>query len=86
MYIYIYIYIIYIHTYIYIYIYIYIHRHDKQTRNYDTECSNHHPSQSTLRSKGLSVENSGWKKRAVVAKVFRLLALALLSFYMCIFP
>ena len=27
---------------------------DKQTRNYDTECSNHHPSLSTLRSKGLS--------------------------------
>ena len=27
---------------------------DKQTRNYDTECSNHHPSLSTLRPKGLS--------------------------------
>ena len=27
---------------------------DKQTRNYDTECSNQHPSLSTLRSKGLS--------------------------------
>ena len=27
---------------------------DKQTRNYDTECSNHHPCLSTLRSKGLS--------------------------------
>ena len=26
---------------------------DKQTRNYDTECSNHHPSLSTLRPKGL---------------------------------
>ena len=26
---------------------------DKQTHNYDTECSNHHPSPSTLRSKGL---------------------------------
>ena len=26
---------------------------DKQTRNYDTECSNHYPSLSTLRSKGL---------------------------------
>ena len=24
---------------------------DKQTRNYDTECSNHHPSLSTLSSK-----------------------------------
>ena len=28
---------------------------DKQTRNYDTEYSNHHPSLSTLRSKGLCV-------------------------------
>ena len=27
---------------------------DKQTRNYDTECSNHYLSLSTLRSKGLS--------------------------------
>ena len=27
---------------------------DKQTHNYDTECSNHHPSLSTLRSEGLS--------------------------------
>ena len=27
---------------------------DKQTRNYDKECSNHHPSLSTLRPKGLS--------------------------------
>ena len=27
---------------------------DKQTHNYDTECSNPHPSISTLRSKGLS--------------------------------
>ena len=27
---------------------------DKQTHNYDIECSNHHPSSSTLRSKGLS--------------------------------
>ena len=27
---------------------------DKQAHNYDTECSNHHPSLSTLRSKGLS--------------------------------
>ena len=27
---------------------------DKQTHNYDTECSNHHPSLQTLRSKGLS--------------------------------
>ena len=27
---------------------------DKQTRSHDTECSNHHPSLSTLRSKGLS--------------------------------
>ena len=72
--------------YIYIYIYTFLAPFaDKQTRNYDTECSNHHPSQSTLRSKGLNVENSGWKKRAVVAKVFRLLALAILSFYICAF-
>ena len=27
---------------------------DKQTCNYDKECSNHHPSLSTLGSKGLS--------------------------------
>ena len=27
---------------------------DNQTRNCDTDCSNHHPSLSTLRSKGLS--------------------------------
>ena len=27
---------------------------NRQTRNYDTECSNHHPSLPTLRSKGLS--------------------------------
>ena len=27
---------------------------DKQTRNYDTECSIHHPPLSTLRPKGLS--------------------------------
>ena len=26
---------------------------DKQTRNYNIECSNHHPSLSTLRSKGI---------------------------------
>ena len=30
------------------------HSADKQTHNYDTECSNHHPSLSTLRPKGLS--------------------------------
>ena len=29
-------------------------RSGEQTRNYDTECWNHHPSLSTLRSKGLS--------------------------------
>ena len=33
---------------------------DKQTRNYDTECSNHHPSLSTLRSKGLSRSKMKW--------------------------
>ena len=27
---------------------------NNQTRNYDTECSNHHPLLSTLRSKGLN--------------------------------
>ena len=33
---------------------------DKETRNYDTECSNHHPSLSTLRSKGLSRFKMKW--------------------------
>ena len=33
---------------------------DKQTCNYDTECSNHHPSPSTLRSKGLSCSKMKW--------------------------
>ena len=33
---------------------------DKQTHNYDTECSNHHPSLSTLRSKGLSRSKVKW--------------------------
>ena len=33
---------------------------DKQTRNYDTECSNHHPSLSTLRRKGLSRSKMKW--------------------------
>ena len=33
---------------------------DKQTRNYDTECSNHHPSLSTLRSKGLNRSKMKW--------------------------
>ena len=33
---------------------------DKQTRNYDTEYSNHHPSLSTLRSKGLSRSKMKW--------------------------
>ena len=33
---------------------------DKQTSNYDTECSNHHPSLSTLRSKGLSCSKTKW--------------------------
>ena len=33
---------------------------DKQTRNYDTECSNHSPSLSTLRPKGLSRRNMMW--------------------------
>ena len=33
---------------------------DNQTRNYDTECSNHHPSLSILRSKGLSRSQMKW--------------------------
>ena len=33
---------------------------DNQTRNYDTECSNHHPSLSTLRSKGLTRSKIKW--------------------------
>ena len=33
---------------------------DKQTHNYDTECSNHYPSLSTLRSKGLSRSKMKW--------------------------
>ena len=47
-------YYIYTHT-IYIQIYQFLAPSaDKQTCNYDTECSNHHPSLSTLGSKGLS--------------------------------
>ena len=33
---------------------------DKQTHNWDTECSNHHLSQSTLRSKGLNCSKMKW--------------------------
>ena len=33
---------------------------DKQTRNYDIERSNHHPSLSTLRPKGLSRSIMKW--------------------------
>ena len=33
---------------------------DKQTCNHDTECSNYHPSLSTLRSKGLSCSKMKW--------------------------
>ena len=33
---------------------------DKQTRNYDTECSNYHLSLSALRSKGLSCRKMKW--------------------------
>ena len=36
------------------------HSTDKQTHNYDTEDSNHHPSLSTLRSKGLSHSKMKW--------------------------
>ena len=34
---------------------------DKQTPNYDIECSNHHPSLSTLRPKGLSRSKMKWR-------------------------
>ena len=33
---------------------------NKQTRNYDKECSNHHPSPSTLWSKGMSRSKMKW--------------------------
>ena len=33
---------------------------DKPTRNYDIECSNHHPSLSNLRPKGLSRSKMKW--------------------------
>ena len=33
---------------------------DNQTRNYDPDCSNHHPSISTLRSKGPSRSKIKW--------------------------
>ena len=33
---------------------------EKETRNYDIECSNHHPSLSTLRPKGLSCSKMKW--------------------------
>ena len=33
---------------------------DKQTRNHDIECSNHHPSLSTVRPKGLSRSKMKW--------------------------
>ena len=33
---------------------------DNQTCNYDTDCSNHHPSLLTLRSKGLSHRKMKW--------------------------
>ena len=34
---------------------------DKQTRNYNIECSNHHPSVSTLKPKGLSRSKMKWR-------------------------
>ena len=57
-----------IHIYIHTYIYIYIQGQetflapsaDKQTRSYDTECSNPHSSLSTLRPKGLSRSMMKW--------------------------
>ena len=33
---------------------------DKETRNYDIECSNHHPCLSTLRPNGLSRSKMKW--------------------------
>ena len=42
---------------------------DKQTHNWDTECSNHHLSQSTQRSKGL--KRSKMKGRAIYTKLPR---------------
>ena len=61
---------IYIYIYIYVCIYIYIYHSqtapssdsaDKQTCNYNKECSNyHHPSLSTLRLKGLSLSKMKW--------------------------
>ena len=33
---------------------------DKQIPDYDIECSNHHPSLSTLKSKGLSLSKMKW--------------------------
>ena len=42
---------------------------DKQTRNYGTECSNHHPSLSTLRSKGLSRSKMKW--RAIYIQIYQ---------------
>ena len=42
---------------------------DKQTQNYDTECSNHHPSLSTLMSKGLSCSKMKW--RAIYTQMYQ---------------
>ena len=33
---------------------------EEEIQNYDTECSNHHPSLSTLRLKGLSLSKMKW--------------------------
>ena len=41
---------------------------NKQTRNYDKEYSNHHPSQSTLRPKGLSRSKSNVASRTQMSK------------------
>ena len=37
-----------------------VHSAGKQTRKYDTECSNHHPSLSTLRPKAVSHSEMKW--------------------------
>ena len=45
---------------------------DKQTHNHDTECSNHHPSLSTLRSKGVLYIQSRAQDRAFCESRYQL--------------
>ena len=44
---------------------------DKQTRNYHIECSNHHPSLSTLRPKGLSRSKMKWRATHIYIYIVR---------------